>query len=459
MNARVSSLLGRLRDLASTEPALSAKGEFARRFTADAFELETRPLPGWARSSLYPILLFIALAVVWASFSRMDVVVTGRGKVITTSPPLLIQPFEKLAIRSIDVMPGQVVHAGDVLATLDSTFAASDAEDLRHQIASQEAELARLQSEMGNGDLKIDAANPNAGLQQSLKEQRKVEYDTKLDSLDRGIARGEATLETNRQSQAGLRESLRIGTEVEDMRADLVAKNVGSKLNLLIAQHDKVQTKTQLEEKQHEELEVRQQIAGLKSDRANFIAEWQRKTSDSYVEVQRKLDTLREQLVKAERRSRLVTLTAPRDAVVLDVERRGVGGVASEGEALMSLIPLDTPLEIEAELDGRDIGNVRVGDPVRLKLEAFPFQRHGTLNGTVHTISEDTLPPPDKNERQQIYKARIALDTTKLDNVPADFRLLPGMTASAEIKVGRRRVISYLLYPVIRALDEGMREP
>jgi hemolysin D len=448
-----------LLNLAASEPALSPKGELIRRFSADAIELETRPLPTWARTSLYPILTFIALAVLWSSLARMDMVVTGRGKIITTSPPLIVQPFEKLAIRSIDVAPGQVVHEGDVLATLDATFAASDSEDLRHQILSLEAELARTQSEIDGADLRIEATNPNYPLQQSLKQERRAEYESKVESLDRGISRAEAALETNRQAQAGLRESLKIGSEVEDMRADLLAKNVGSKLNLLIAQHDKVQTKMQLDERQHEEQELRQQIAGLKSDRANYIAEWQRKTRDSYVEVQRKLDSLREQLIKAERRSKLVTLTAPRDAVVLDIERRGVGGVAAEGEALMSLVPLDTPLEVEAELDGRDIGNVRVGDPVRLKIEAFPFQRHGTLNGTVHTISEDTVPPPDKTEKQQIYKARITLDTTQLENVPKDFRLLPGMNASAEIKVGRRRVISYLLYPVIRALDEGMREP
>jgi HlyD family secretion protein len=250
-----------------------------------------------------------------------------------------------------------------------------------------------------------------------------------------------------------------VAGEIEDMRAELLAHDVGSKLNLLTARNERILAINQLTARQSEERELLQQIAGLKSDRENYAAEWLSKTRETYIDTKRKRDQVKEALVKAERRENLVTLTAPSDSIVLDVVRRGAGGVASEGDALMSLVPLDSPIEIEAEIDSRDIGNIRTGDPVRLKFEAFPFQKYGTLDGTVRTISQDTLQAPDRQEKVQIYKARIALTTTRLHNVPDDFHLLPGMIATAEIKVGRRRVISYLLYPVVRALDEGMREP
>jgi len=430
-----------------------------RGFLPDALELENMPLPVWARSTLYMLLGFFTIALLWASLAHMEIVVTAKGKVITTVAPLVIQPFEKLTIKTVDVTPGQLVHKGDVLATMDPTFSGSDVQDQSTQLASLDAELARLDSELSGTWVKATSTDPNMVLQRQFQEQRRLEYDTKLESLDRAVSKAEASLYTNRQAQAGLKDQVKVSGEIEDMRADLLAHDVGSKLNLLTARNERILAVNQLTARQSEEHELVEQIAGLKSDRENYVAEWQSKTREAYIDAKRKRDQVKEALVKAERRDTLVTLTAPSDAIVLDVVRRGAGGVASEGEALMSLVPLDSPIEIEAEVDSRDIGNIRTGDPVRLKFEAFPFQKYGTLDGTVRTISQDTLQAPDRQEKVQIYKARIALITTQLRNVPPDFHLLPGMVASAEIKVGRRRVISYLLYPVVRALDEGMREP
>ncbi len=133
--------------------------------------------------------------------------------------------------------------------------------------------------------------------------------------------------------------------------------------------------------------------------------------------------------------------------------------MVSKAEPVVTLVPLDDPLEAEVNIQARDIGFVRQGDHARIKLEAFPFQKHGALEGTVKVISEDTFQKDTAMGSAVTYRSRIGLTTTTLRDVPTDFRLIPGMTLSAEIKVGERRVISYFLYPIMRYLDESLREP
>ena len=161
--------------------------------------------------------------------------------------------------------------------------------------------------------------------------------------------------------------------------------------------------------------------------------------------------------------------------MVLEVAKRSVGSVIREAEPLVTLVPADVPLEVEAEIPSRDIGLVRVGDFVRVKLDAFPFQRHGTLSGEIRTISADAFthdptqgaqggansisPDAPRPAAGAVFRTRIRLTGTRLEAVPDGTLLSPGMVASAEIRVGTRSVLSYFLYPVIRALDESIREP
>jgi hemolysin D len=153
-----------------------------------------------------------------------------------------------------------------------------------------------------------------------------------------------------------------------------------------------------------------------------------------------------------------VALTAPADAVVLEVAKRSIGSIVREAEPVFTLVPLDVPLEAEVLVEARDIGHVGPEQEVRVKLDAFPFQKHGTASGVVRTISEDAFTDEGKGERS-FYRARVVLTDSRLERIPETFRLIPGMTVVAEIKVGRRSVLSYFLYPLLRGLDESIREP
>jgi HlyD family secretion protein len=167
------------------------------------------------------------------------------------------------------------------------------------------------------------------------------------------------------------------------------------------------------------------------------------------------------ELRKAELRRSMVVLRAPADAVVLEIAPRSVGSVVREAEPLITLVPLNVPLEIEASVAASDMATIAVGQPVRIKLDALPFQKHGTIAGTLRTVSPDAFvaEKPSEPAGGAFYRVRIRLAELDMRNLPPGFRLLPGMTIRAEVAAGRRTVLSYLLYPLLRGLDESIREP
>jgi hemolysin D len=207
-------------------------------------------------------------------------------------------------------------------------------------------------------------------------------------------------------------------------------------------------------------LEQQQEAAKARAERNAYIEEWRQKTAEELVAARRELDQAVRDLEKATRRNALVVLAAPADAVVLEVAERSVGSVLKEAEPLFTLVPLDVPLEAEVMVEGKDIGYIAAGNEVRVKLDTLPFQKHGTLDGKLRTVSENTFSDKDKEKtRDAYYRARVELATTTLKNVPPGFRLIPGMTTTAEVKAGDRSVLSYFLYPLVRGLDESIREP
>lgn len=427
-------------------------------FRSAAAAIEERPLPRAARSILYVVVGLIAAAVLWASLARIDRIVVASGRLVTSKPMIVIQPLETGVIRTLEVSLGSEVREGDLLATLDPTFAAADSAGVGERLASLEAEAARLRSELDGTPLVLPAGNRFESAQQRLYTQRQAEHASRLAGLDSSIARIEATITANRETQAGLKERVRVLNQIVGMREELLRRNVGSQLQLMEAQLNQMSLKEQLNARASEERELALSLEQARHERVSFAQEWDRTTGERLVTVSRDIDSARQELAKAERRSTLVNLRAPADGVVLEIAQRSVGSVAREAEPLITIVPLNVPLEVEAEIRAADISRVRIGDHVRHKLEALPFQRHGHLEGTVRVVTEDSF-RPDSDKRTPIYRARIAVDRMELRDIPDSFRLIPGMTITSEIVVGQRSVISYFLYPLLRVFDESLREP
>lgn len=434
-------------------PALTA-------FQPDALEIEEQTPPGPTRLILYTVAAFLLLAVAWAALSKVDEVVRASGRLITKAPNLVVQPLETAVIRSIDVAVGDVVPAGARLATLDPTVQAADVGQLDTRRVDLAAQIARLGAEIDGGEYRPSAEAGAAGrLQRDLYRQRRAHYLAQLRKFDEDISRIEASIATNRSDQAATGNRLTVLRQIEEMRAELFARQTGSKLNLLEARQMRLDLEGTLAHLRRQETELGHQSEALRAERAAFVEDFRRTALEQLVELRAEHDRIVEELAKARFRQGMVVLKAPSEAVVLEVAQRSIGSVVREAEPLFTLVPLDQPLEAEVAIDAADIGHIATGQTARVKFDAFPFQKYGTGSGVVRVVSGDAFAAEENTGRPPFYRARLDLLDTKLRNVPATFRMLPGMTVSAEIQTGQRSVLSYFLYPLLRGIDESLREP
>ncbi|MCF8506943.1 MAG: HlyD family type I secretion periplasmic adaptor subunit [Caulobacter sp.] len=434
--------------------------EMVTEFQSDAVEIERGPPPQVARLTTYTLLGLFATAVTWASWAEVDKIVTARGQLVPTTPQIVVQPFETSVIKAIKVRAGDVVRKGDVLVVLDATFVGSDYAQLQSQHASFGAHKDRLEAELAQRDYVIpDSPTKDQILQEAVWRQRRATYTSRLEDIAQQIAESEASLDTLKRDQVVLQDRLKVIEQIESMRRDLERSSVGSKLNVLIARSDSLSVRRELERTRSTIVQEQHHLAALRAQQETFESEWRQKVTEELIEVGRRLESVVEQLQKAERRRELVNLVAPEDAVVLQVAQRSVGSVQQAAEALVTMVPLHAELEAEVRIMPEDVGPLRTGLPAKIKLNAFPFQKHGTLEGELRSISENTFTPSSQAEGGSYYRAQIKLTVTDLRNLPEGHRLLPGMTLSSEIKLGTRSVISYFLYPLIRTFDESLREP
>jgi len=428
-------------------------------FLPDARAIEHRPRPRWSQMTLYLLLLMMVVALLWATFSEVDRVVVARGKLVTPLPNIVVQPLEIGILKTIDVRMGQVVSKGQVLATLDPTFTGADASQLTVREKSLSAEVERLQIEMGNRARETPGSLASQPTQSALLDERRANYESRLAQLNETAERLEASLTTNRAQQATLKDRLASLAELEKMRESLVEKQFGSKASMLEVRERRLEVEHDYKQSLNREKEIAREILAAKAERDNFKRQWRQRALEDLNEAERQRSEVKEQLGKAQRRNELVQLVAPANAVVLEIGKKSVGSVIKDAEPLFVLVPLDAPLQAEVEVDSADVGDLRVGDTSRIKLDTYPFQKHGTLDGTLQTISADAFARQANGQAAgAYYLGRIDIGSRKLDNMTKPAYLLPGMTVTAEMVVGKRSVISYFLYPVIRTLDEALRE-
>ncbi|MDT3680312.1 MAG: HlyD family type I secretion periplasmic adaptor subunit [Burkholderiaceae bacterium] len=446
---------------------IRAQGSAAERaFLSEAEAIENESMPWQARATLYVLGGLLVAATLWASLAKVDRIVVGRGRLITTTPTIVVQPLEPSMIRSIDVQVGQIVRKGTRLATFDPTFATSDLSQLSVRHASLDAQTKRLEAELSGASSKpATPANAEELLQLRLFEERRGNLESRMRAFDENIKRLYATVAGNKREEVVLRERLKKNLEIERMHEKLREGNFMPMLKVLETQRDRLQTERDLEQLLNSSTQLVREIAKLEADRKAFLQDWRGKVMEELVVVKRERDAVADQLRKAERKNELTIVTAQADSVVQEIAKRSTGSVLKEAEPLMTLVPLDAPLEAEVEIDARYISYLRSGDRARIKLDPYPFQQYGVLEGRVRTVSEDSFARAESEAqgpdtgREAFYRARIALKDTTLEGVPGAIRFLPGMTLTAEVVFGDRTVMSYLLYPVIRSLDEGLRDP
>jgi hemolysin D len=447
-------------------------------FLPAALEIvETPPSPIGRAIGATLIALFV-LALAWASLGHVDIVATATGKIIPTGHSKVIQPFETGVVRAIRVADGQDVNAGDVLIELDPTINEGETNHLQGDLQSAQLDIARLRAALGDPDDPLaafhppEAANPAlVAMHRQLLVAQTSEHKAKIAALDGQKAQKEAELATISATIAKLEAIIPTIQERVNIRKTL--NEYGSRLQYF-------EVLQQLTESQQERLvqqshyrEAQAAVAAIIETRAQTVAEYRRTLLGEQTEAERKAAGFAADLSRAAQRTKLQQLTAPVSGMVQQLAVHTVGGVVTPAQTLLVLVPSDSHLEIEAMVTNHDIGFVHIGDEVEIKVDTFDFTRYGLLRGQVLSISSDSIvrdaPGDNKSAasanatsepkgQELTYAARISLDRTQMQVEDKMVNLSPGMAVTAEIKTGSRRIISYLLSPLMKYKQESLRE-
>ena len=428
-------------------------------------------LPGFMALLLSSLVVAFICLSLFVSIDR--IVESTQGAVVTQQPSIVLQALDSSLIKSINVSEGTIVKRGQVLETLDPTFADADTSALQSQLASIDAQIGRNEAERDESPLFYpETVDPVTlryqTLQRALFDQQRSQHEQQLKVYAAQISQIEANITKSSNEVMRLKERLAISSQIEKMWTSLQAKDSGSLLQSLTAKDNLLQIQKDVEYGENALVELGHQLAGTTASRDSYIQQWKGQVSQELVNARNLQDNVREQLSKATRRSSLVHIEAPDDAIVLSMPKLSVGSVIKGGDTIMTLALLTAPVEVEIEISPRDIGFVRTGDDVVLKFDAFEFVEHGTAAGRIRWISEGTFnsglatgtgsTAPNENV-QSYYKARVEITKMDMYNLPSNFRLLPGMTLTADIHVGQRSLFLYLIKGLVRTAVEAMREP
>ncbi|HME23956.1 MAG TPA: HlyD family type I secretion periplasmic adaptor subunit [Acetobacteraceae bacterium] len=440
-------------------------------FQMPSTTITTAPVPRSARRITWIISSMFAAIVLAMGLIKIDRVVTAQAVVISQSATLVVQPLENSIVRSIGVHEGEAVRAGQVLAQLDPTFAAADVGQYAAQVSTYQAQVSRLQAEADRRPFTYTGLNADLSLQAAIFAQRRSEYDYKMENYAQQIDSLAATLARANSDAAGYRSRLSVATNVEQMRRELERLQWGSKLNTLAAMDNRAEMERSLHNSENAAAGAKQDLAAKISERDGYVQSWAADVSQQLSDATGKLSDARQALNKAQLEKQLVEMRAERDSKVLTLAKVSVGSVLLAGQQFITLAPTDVPMEVEANVMGKDNGFVNAGDPVALKFDTFPFMQYGEAYGTVRTLSADSFSPQDEqrnptgalpvpsNATDLYYRARISIDRVDLHGMPPDFHPTPGMPVTADIKVGKRTILQYLLGRVLSVGAEGMREP
>lgn len=451
----------RTNDLSPAKPPAKVKvDKLAIAFQPDAVEVELRRLPNAARLALYAMVALLLAAVVWAWWAQIDRTISARGKLVSQSRTVVKQPFRASVIRSLDVRPGDIVEKGRLIASLDPTVAKADTGQLTSKFNLISAELARLQAERTDGAFVLPADPNDAMLQQAaLFERRDAERITLIEGFAARIDALISQRDVAAAQEAQMKALLDFARVKLASAAQLAKDGAGAAIREKEAESEVLRLLAQEREKVAEQQRYDRQIRVVEVEREQFLRTRATQIEDRHLAASAERAQLQFDLQKAEQVAQFDAFYAETDGIILEVTQKSVGSVVETAEVLFTLVPTDEGLDIELELEARDIGWVLVGQSVRAKLDPFPFQRHGTLEGILSSISPDAFQRQVGGQTQVYYRARVTITQNQLRSLPEGFKLLPGITTTAEIRIGRRSVLSYITDPFHRALDESLKEP
>lgn len=409
--------------------------ESEAEFLPSALALQNKPVSPGARVLSRTLMAIVVVLIAWACIGKIDIVVNATGKVIPRGYTKSIASIDVASVRALHVEEGQKVKAGDLLIELDTS--ASDAE---RDKAQGDGGTALLQAERARALIvAIDTGKPPqlvaiVGMPQEKWESARLhlegqfrDYTAKLKRIDGDVAR--------------YTEALPLATQrAKDYK-------------LLLADHD-VSQHAWIEVEQAR-VEIAGRLADAKNQRRALIEEFRRTAYEQLTEGKKLAAAFGQDAIRSDARSRSLKISSPVDGTVQQLDVHTVGGVVAAAKPLMQIVPRDSKVVVEAFLENKDVGFVRENHEAAIKIDAFEYTKYGTVSGKVLHVSRDAIPD---EKRGLLYSVTIALDRSAIDVEGKQVPLSPGMSVNVEIKTGDRRIIEYVLSPVMKHKRESLNE-
>ena len=456
----------------------NAKPQSDHEFLPAALEIMEKPPSPGLRWLLLSVCGLFTIALAWSFIGKVDVVATASGKVIPSGNVKIIQPIEIGYVRKIHVKNGQHVEAGQLLVELDPTLAGADAAQASQGLLTAEVIAARnsalLDHLQGRGSRFRAPAGTSAEVtatQGDFVRSSIAEYEGERASLIQQRAERAAELTGSEAEISKLRQTLPLIEQQLTARQELADKGYFSKIRLLEYEQLKVEHIQNIAVQEANASKARAAMANIDAQLMRLKGSFGKNAVTELSDAQEKTGLSREEVTKSARRQEFQQLRAPVSGTVQQLAISTVGGVVQPAQALMIIVPDDAKVVVEANIMNKDIGFIREGQPVRVKLEAFNFTDYGIVPGVVESISRDAIDMSQPGQQAQrdeqgraqpqqglVYAARIRLNKRTIRVRGREQIIGPGLAAQAEIKTGERRIIDFLLSPIAQTMDEAGRE-
>lgn len=441
-------------------------------FTPPLLRIQDRPpapLAGWM---LRLLLALLAGIVLWVVFGRLDIVAVAEGKLVPSTYLKIVQPAEQGIVKEILVKEGEAVKEGQVLIRMDPVLAGADVKSVQAEVHNKHIALRRIDAQMNGTRFAREKGDPA-----DLYQQVETQYRANVQAYESALAQERSLLEKARHDLAGARS---IQAKLEQVLPHYVAQEKAFEKLAKDGFAGRIMYTDKQRERIEKEQDLRTQEFAMRSNQAlieqserkivQITADYRRQLQTERVEVAAQLEKARQELAKHEHRHGLLELRAPQPGVVKDLATHTAGTVAAPGAILMTLVPENDDMLAEVWVSNQDVGFVRAGQPVKLKLAAFQFQKYGMLEGEVRQVSADATEAPSVNTRSDAlsgrdrpmgplaYRALVDLKNQILDADRERYRISSGMQVAGEIHLGTRSILEYVLSPVQKAWHEAARE-
>ncbi|MPY23277.1 HlyD family type I secretion periplasmic adaptor subunit [Shewanella sp. YLB-07] len=440
-------------------------------FLPAALEIQETPPNPLARKLGWSLLVLLVIAIIWACLGEVNIVASAEGKIIPSSKVKLIQPLEKSVVKNILVREGQYVHKGQPLIELDSTLTTADEKRLsgelhsaRLSLAGSQALLVMLTQDVNDTSIALASLAfphvPNASqveldLHKRLLWQQWLQFRAQWQMLQSNLLQKQAEQAASNEVIAKLEQILPIITKRANTMKGLHSQNYASENDYLALEQERIQythdlaaERQRLKQLQASESEVRQQLNTLKAQTS--VTELTK-----IPQIQQQIASLKEELAKAVDRNSKQVLYAPVSGQVQELSIGTVGGVVTEAQQLMLIVPDEVQLDVEVFLENKDIGFVREQMLVEIKIHTFPFTKYGIIDGEVISVSDDATVD---EQRGLIYGMRLKMKQSTIMVDGKEIKLMPGMAVTAEVQTGKRRIIEFFMAPLLRYRQESIRE-